>query len=262
MSTNYEPEKYLPTIDAILSVANLEEITVKKIRNALQELFGIDLSPNKKDINEIILNRYYDLIHKREEESKKQMEKQDALLAAKLSREENGGRRAAFRQARKSAAKVEKPKRPLSANNVFNRQMVLSADLQAIVNKERLSRAQVVKHLWAYIKENNLQNPKDKRQIDCDDKLQNLFKKKSVDSFGMNKILSKHIFKPEEVGDSTTASAPKHDEEQDEESEEGEGEEEEEEEEEVEEAEEKVEDGDEEMEEDSRVSTKSSSEEV
>lgn len=46
MST-YDPEHYRPMIDAILSVADLEEITVKRIRNALQELFAVDLLPHK-----------------------------------------------------------------------------------------------------------------------------------------------------------------------------------------------------------------------
>ncbi|MCH0629861.1 hypothetical protein JNB11_07805 [Kocuria palustris] len=65
--SQFDPQKYVPTIDvsshttepvpppashtnstqAILLVADLEEITVNKIRNALQELFSIDLRPHK-----------------------------------------------------------------------------------------------------------------------------------------------------------------------------------------------------------------------
>jgi len=43
-----------------------------------------------------------------------------------------------------------------------------------------MSRPQVVKKIWEYVKERNLQNPDDKRQIMCDEKLQAVFKQDSV----------------------------------------------------------------------------------
>lgn len=52
---------------------------------------------------------------------------------------------------------------------------------------------QVVKKLWEYIKENNLQNPKNKRKIILDDKLKKIFKP-PLDMFNMNKQLSKHVY--------------------------------------------------------------------
>ncbi|KAI5966644.1 hypothetical protein KGF57_000608 [Candida theae] len=207
--SEYEPDKYLPTIDAILSVANLEEITVKKIRKALQELFGVDLNEHKKEINEVILNRYYNLQRSREEESeaakdrdREEMERQDALLAAKLSRQETVRQPRAKRRLTKTSTSTStsstKEKTRRAPNNAFNREMALSHELQDVIAQEKCSRPQVVKHLWAYIKANNLQNPNDKRQIMCDDKLQKLFKKKTVGSFEMNRILSKHIYVPDD----------------------------------------------------------------
>jgi upstream activation factor subunit UAF30 len=44
--------------------------------------------------------------------------------------------------------------------------------------------------MWRYIKERNLQNPQDKREIICDDKLEKLFKKKKIAMFKMTKELS------------------------------------------------------------------------
>lgn len=58
----------------------------------------------------------------------------------------------------------------------------------------KLSRPQVVKKLWAYIKENELQDPNDKRQIRCDDKLQAVFKQTRVDMFQMNKLLGNQLY--------------------------------------------------------------------
>ena len=53
---------------------------------------------------------------------------------------------------------------------------------------------QVVKQLWAYIREHNLQDPTNRRKILCDANLQELFKVKVIDMFQMNKVLSKHIW--------------------------------------------------------------------
>ncbi|KAK6456181.1 SWIB/MDM2 domain-containing protein [Scheffersomyces xylosifermentans] len=227
MSSEYKPERYLPTIDAILSVANLEEITVKRIRNALQELFGVDLQQHKKEINEVILGRYYDLVDKRAEEEKsekqrrKEIERQDALMAAQLSKSEINGpvMRARTVLAKrgtpdKKSSKVTKPKKERKkregpVNNGFNREMILSTELSDVLGLSRCSRPQVVKQLWAYIKDRELQNPNDKRQIFCDEKLQNVFKKKTVGAFEMNKFLSKHIFKPEEIGETNSSGSVK-----------------------------------------------------
>jgi upstream activation factor subunit UAF30 len=48
----------------------------------------------------------------------------------------------------------------------------------------------VTQKIWAYIRENNLQNPKNRREIFCDQKLEELFGRKKVDMFRMTKLLS------------------------------------------------------------------------
>lgn len=53
--------------------------------------------------------------------------------------------------------------------------------------------------MWAYIKENNLQDQLDKRKIHCDEKLKNVFKKLLVGMFEMNKILGDHLIKDDEL---------------------------------------------------------------
>lgn len=68
-----------------------------------------------------------------------------------------------------------------------------SKELGAIVGDAPLKRTDVVSKVWEYIKKNNLQNEKDKRQIDADDKLEKVFGKKSVSMFEMNKHLSAHL---------------------------------------------------------------------
>jgi upstream activation factor subunit UAF30 len=53
---------------------------------------------------------------------------------------------------------------------------------------------QVVKSLWVYIREKNLQDPENRRKIICDDALRGLLGCESTDMFQMNKLLSKHIW--------------------------------------------------------------------
>lgn len=68
-----------------------------------------------------------------------------------------------------------------------------SPELAEIVGKNDLPRSEVVSKVWDYIKKNDLQDAKDRRQINGDDKLSKIFGKKSVSMFEMNKHLSKHL---------------------------------------------------------------------
>ena len=52
---------------------------------------------------------------------------------------------------------------------------------------------QIVKQLWAYIRQNSLQDPDDKRKIICNDELRVVFGTDTTDMFKMNKLLAKHI---------------------------------------------------------------------
>ena len=56
-----------------------------------------------------------------------------------------------------------------------------------------MPRTQVVKAIWAYVKEHDLRNPKDKREFIMDEKLGKVFPVKKTNMFKMNKYLSKHV---------------------------------------------------------------------
>ena len=68
-----------------------------------------------------------------------------------------------------------------------------SKELAAIVGKDPLPRPQMVKKVWDYIKQNDLQNPENKREIVSDDKLRAVFGKDKVTMFEMNKHLAAHL---------------------------------------------------------------------
>lgn len=68
-----------------------------------------------------------------------------------------------------------------------------SKELAAVVGSEPLPRPEVVKKVWDYIKKNDLQNPKNRREILGDDKLKVVFGKDKVTMFEMNKYLAQHL---------------------------------------------------------------------
>ena len=80
------------------------------------------------------------------------------------------------------------------ANPALLKPMTLSAELEAVTGKGPMSRGEVVKKLWEYIKKNNLQNPANKRNIIADDKLKPVFGGKGeVNMFEMTKLVSAHL---------------------------------------------------------------------
>ena len=78
--------------------------------------------------------------------------------------------------------------------SAFMKPMTISSDLAAVVGKGPMPRSEVVKALWVYIKKNNLQDPKNKRNINADENLKKVFDGKSVvNMFEMTKLVSKHL---------------------------------------------------------------------
>ena len=79
-------------------------------------------------------------------------------------------------------------------NSAFMKPMTISADLAAVVGKGPMPRSEVTKNIWVYIKKNNLQDPKNKRNIVADANLKKVFGGKAVLSmFEMTKLLSAHL---------------------------------------------------------------------
>ena len=92
---------------------------------------------------------------------------------------------------KESKTKEKKPKKAIKQPPVK-----LSAELQAVVGAKELSRPEVVKKIWEYIKANNCQDPKNKRQIVPDQKLAKVFGgNKPIDMMKLPGLLSKHFLK-------------------------------------------------------------------
>ena len=72
--------------------------------------------------------------------------------------------------------------------------LTVSSELAEVVGKGPMPRSEVVKKLWVYIKKNNLQDAKNRRNINADANLKKVFGgKATVSMFEMTKLVSKHL---------------------------------------------------------------------
>ncbi len=92
--------------------------------------------------------------------------------------------------AKKAAAKKTAPPKP---NAAFMKAMTPSPALAAVIGAMAVPRTEVTSKLWAYIKKNDLQDPKAKRFINADDKLKEVFGKPRVDMFEMTRLVQGHL---------------------------------------------------------------------
>lgn len=96
---------------------------------------------------------------------------------------------------KKKARKTKTKKRKSSGGGLTKTTYSLSPELQAIVGAKKLTRPQIVKKLWAYIKSHKCQDAKNKRMICPDKKLCEVIGKKPVDMLKLAGHLNKHIKK-------------------------------------------------------------------
>ena len=100
-------------------------------------------------------------------------------------------KKAAKKAAPKKAAKKKSTRKP---NAAFMKALTPSAALGAVIGTKGVPRTEAVKKIWDYIKKNKLQDAKNKRMINADDKLKVVFGGKGqVSMFDMAKHLAKHL---------------------------------------------------------------------
>lgn len=93
--------------------------------------------------------------------------------------------------AKKATTKTKTKRKP---NAAFMKPLTPSADLAVVVGAKAIPRTEVVKKIWAYIKKNDLQDKKNRRNINADANLKKVFAgKATVSMFEMTKYVSKHL---------------------------------------------------------------------
>jgi upstream activation factor subunit UAF30 len=121
----------------------------------------------------------------------------ESMATAKKKAAKKGAKKAAAKKApaKKAAAKKAPAKKTKRAPNpAFMKPMTPSAQLAPVVGASPMPRTEVTKKLWQYIKKNNLQDAKNRRMINADDKLKPIFGGKGqVSMFDMTKLVNKHL---------------------------------------------------------------------
>lgn len=113
--------------------------------------------------------------------------------APKAAAKKTAAKAAPKAAAAKKAAPAKKAATKRKPNAAFMKPLTPSANLAAVIGATPVPRTEVVKKLWAYIKKNNLQDAKNRRNINADDKLKPIFGKNQVSMFEMTKLVSKHL---------------------------------------------------------------------
>ena len=113
--------------------------------------------------------------------------------AAKKAASKKPAKKATAKKAApKKAAKKSGAKR--KPNAAFMKAMTPSSTLAAVVGSNPLPRTEVTKKIWDYIKKNKLQDSINRRLINADDKLRQVFGgKRQVSMFEMTKLVSNHL---------------------------------------------------------------------
>ena len=96
--------------------------------------------------------------------------------------------------AKKAApAKTAAPAKKRAPNAAFMKPMTPSDALAAIIGKGPYPRTEVTKKIWEYIKKNKLQDAVNRRMINADAKLKEIFKKAQASMFEMTKMINGHL---------------------------------------------------------------------
>jgi chromatin remodeling complex protein RSC6 len=119
---------------------------------------------------------------------KKTAKKAVKKTAKKAAKKATAAKKKAPAKKKKKAGAKRKP------NAAFMKAMTPSPALAAVVGSSPMPRTEVTKKIWAYIKRNDLQDSKNRRNINADERLNKVFGgKKQVSMFEMTKLVNKHL---------------------------------------------------------------------
>lgn len=117
--------------------------------------------------------------------------KKSAKKTAKKSTSKAAPKKAAKKTAKKAAPKKKSARKP---NAAFMAPLNPSPALAEVVGSKPLPRTEIVKKIWDYIKKNNLQDKKNRRMINADGKLKEVFGgKNQISMFELAKIVNNHV---------------------------------------------------------------------
>jgi upstream activation factor subunit UAF30 len=100
----------------------------------------------------------------------------------------------AAKKAAPKKAPAKKPAAKRKPNAAFMKPQQPDAVLAAVIGEKAIPRTEITKKVWEYIKKHNLQDSKNRRMINGDEKLGAVFgSKKQVSMFEMTKLVNNHL---------------------------------------------------------------------
>ncbi|XP_071725050.1 upstream activation factor subunit UAF30-like [Rutidosis leptorrhynchoides] len=182
-------------LQEFLRVSDLNTTTTGSVRRKLEEEFGVDLTEKKAFIREqvdLFLQSHLetnadddDVNHEVDDQTVEDEPQNDGDEDQEIEQEDEE-QEEDDDDSKTGSQKVRK-------RGGFTKLWNLSPELQEFVGVPQMARTEVVKQLWVHIREKNLQDPSNKKNILCDEQLRSLFDVDSIDMFQMNKALTKHI---------------------------------------------------------------------
>jgi chromatin remodeling complex protein RSC6 len=129
--------------------------------------------------------------------AKKAAKKAAPKKAAKKAAPKKAAKKAAPKKAAKKAAPKKAAKKSArKPNAAFMAPLSVSPTLQEVVGSKPMPRTEIVKKIWDYIKKNGLQDKKNRRMINADDKLKPVFGGKSqIYMFELAKVVNNQVQK-------------------------------------------------------------------
>jgi len=183
-------ETLFSTIREHISSKGLEGLKLKDVREAMESKFGVEL--DKKMVKSCVTDVVEEL--KREESDSDEGEEAEDGGEESSSDEESESSDEDDAKPASKRRKTPARKRGSGGGGGFGKSLNrLSPELQEFTGSEELSRPQVVKRLWDYIKDNDLQSPDNKAVIMCDEVLKKLFKRDKMGMFKMNRYIGAHL---------------------------------------------------------------------
>uniref|UniRef100_A0A1E1XHV5 Putative rna polymerase i transcription factor uaf n=1 Tax=Amblyomma aureolatum TaxID=187763 RepID=A0A1E1XHV5_9ACAR len=207
----------------MLEGADLSALSSKKIRQQLEEKYGIDFTDRKKEIDDLVMELITPTEKKEEpkgsdeqngavssasptgssssemeDDDEERNDGDDEELARKLQDEEVRSRSRAVKKSRPAKKEPAKAKKATKSSgtkreSAYSRKCALSPELAAVVGAEQMARSDVVKKMWSIVRERNLFDPSNRQFALCDPQLLKVFGQKRVRMFGMMKYLKNHI---------------------------------------------------------------------
>ena len=130
--------------------------------------------------------------------TKKGASKKTAKKAApKKAAPKKAAKKAAPKKAAKKAApkKAAKKKSARKPNAAFMAPLTVSSTLAEVIGSKPMPRTEIVKKIWDYIKKNGLQDKKNRRMINADEKLRPIFGKSQISMFELAKAVNNQVKK-------------------------------------------------------------------